>query len=191
MQYIASDAHFQHKNILNSEPGRSHYTDVTAMNEDIIAYWNAVVTNEDTVYFLGDAGLGSPTKVAERFARLNGNILFYPGNHDTTKILKAIEETCPRVTMMPYMTRMKFDGVQVFLSHFPADVGRRATLFSVHGHIHSNLGSTNQINVCMDNDFWDVPFGQPIPLDRVKAHILSLRDQLEQELYPERTEEPS
>jgi len=192
MLYALSDLHFFHKNILNFEPGRNHFANVDEMNEEIVTNWNNTVTNEDTIILDGDVGIGNPTKIAHMLARLNGNISLYPGNHDSTKILKAIEEHCPRVTIMPYMTRMKFHGVQAFISHFPVDVGRRATLFSIHGHIHSNQsGNDNQVNICTDNPYWGLKLGEPIPFERIQAHILEIRDRLEIELYSERTDRSS
>lgn len=68
--FFSSDLHFGHKNIIKycTRPFES----VEEMNKKLIENWNSVVTNDDTVFFLGDAGFGSVTKICECVKRLNG-----------------------------------------------------------------------------------------------------------------------
>lgn len=193
MEYILSDLHFCHKNILNFEPPRAHFQDVDQMNDTIVEHWNKTVTNEDTVHFVGDFGIGSPAKVVEQINRLNGKILLYPGNHDTTKIIKKIETDCPRVTIMPLMVKFKFSAMVAFISHYPVEIGVRPNLFSIHGHIHSNPSSMiTQLNICADNHAaWGTQFGEPIPFDRIKERMFEIREQIETTQKDERRNQPS
>lgn len=193
MEFILSDLHFCHKNILQFEPPRHHFKDVDEMNDTIVSNWNETVTNEDTVHFVGDFGIGNPSRVVEQVNRLKGKILLYPGNHDTTKILKAIEIHCPRVTIMPLMVKFKFSAMVAFLSHYPVEVGVRPNLFSIHGHIHSNNSSMiTQMNICTDNHAaWGVRFGEPIPFDRIKEKMLMIREDIETFQKTERQNRPS
>lgn len=193
MEFVLSDTHFCHKNILLFEPPRAHFETVEEMNDEIVSTWNSVVTNEDTVHFVGDFGIGSPTRVVEQINRLRGKILLYPGNHDNTKLLKKIETDCPHVTIMPLMVKLKFSGVVAFFSHYPVQIGIRPNLFSIHGHIHSiQSRMVTQINICTDNHAaWGTRFGEPIPLDRIKERILEIRETIEINQNKERRTRPS
>ena len=53
------------------------------MNETIIANWNKVVTDEDTIYVLGDFFMGMLDKIDAILPRLKGKIILIRGNHDT------------------------------------------------------------------------------------------------------------
>lgn len=77
MIYFTADTHFGHRNIIKycERP----FENVEQMNKALIDNWNARVTNDDTVYFLGDFCFGSP---ADYVPRLNGSIVFIKGNHD-------------------------------------------------------------------------------------------------------------
>lgn len=175
--YYTADPHLCHRNIVNIEPTRKQFVgNPEAMFETIIRNWNAVVTDEDVVNVIGDFGLGSAKKIAAYVARLNGKIRLWPGNHDSDKILRALEEV--GVEIMPLMTKMKVGHVLTYISHFPVEVGERENLCSLHGHIHGEDSSLiMQVNVGVDQD-WDVPFGQPIPEEKVFERILERSKQV-------------
>ena len=75
--YCISDTHFDHANIIKlcNRP----FANVDEMNEEMVRRWNSVVTPADTVYHLGDFAW----KRNEYWrSRLNGHIIWVPGNHD-------------------------------------------------------------------------------------------------------------
>ena len=78
--YITSDQHFFHKNIIDYE--NRPYSSVEEMNEDLITKWNSVVTDEDTVFCLGDFALSNKDNIIEIGNRLNGHKVLIKGNHD-------------------------------------------------------------------------------------------------------------
>ena len=80
MKYLISDTHFNHLNIIKycNRP----FETVEEMNEFIIQKWNNTISNDDTVYFLGDFCLGNREKVIELGHRLNGHKILILGNHD-------------------------------------------------------------------------------------------------------------
>lgn len=170
-EYYTADPHLCHRNIVNIEPTRKGFVgNPEEMFETIIRNWNAVVRPEDVVNVIGDFGLGSAKKIAAYVARLNGHIRLWPGNHDSDKIIQALEEI--GVEIMPLMTKMKVGHVLTYVSHFPMEVGERENLCSLHGHIHGEASRlTMQVNVGVDQD-WGVPFGQPIPKEKVFERIL-------------------
>ena len=54
--YLISDTHFNHnKDFVYKARG---FNSIEEMNEKIIENWNSVVTDEDTIYVLGDVIMG-------------------------------------------------------------------------------------------------------------------------------------
>ena len=53
MIYYIADMHFGHKNVLRFD--NRPFADTELMDEVLIHNWNERVTDEDTVYVLGDA----------------------------------------------------------------------------------------------------------------------------------------
>ncbi|MBQ7504699.1 MAG: metallophosphoesterase family protein [Ruminococcus sp.] len=80
MIYYIADMHFGHKNVIGFD-GRP-FADVELMDEVIINNWNERVTNEDTVYVLGDAFFKGEERSIEIMKRLNGHKRLIQGNHD-------------------------------------------------------------------------------------------------------------
>ena len=79
--FFTADTHFNHANIIKY-CGRP-FNDVEAMNEALIANWNAVVGADDVVYHLGDFMFGRTDQEFDLvFNRLNGKTIFITGNHD-------------------------------------------------------------------------------------------------------------
>lgn len=78
--FFSSDHHWGHANIIKycNRP----YTDAHEMNKDMIERWNAKVTKNDVVWYLGDFSM-NPSNVAAILERLNYKELhLVPGNHD-------------------------------------------------------------------------------------------------------------
>ena len=81
--FIISDLHLGHKNITQFEPCR-----LTAMRIDghdnhedwVIENWNEQVKEDEDVFILGDFSFKS---VANYISKLNGNLIFILGNHDS------------------------------------------------------------------------------------------------------------
>jgi len=81
--FIISDLHLGHKNILQFEPCRKDAMEKDGFDnheEWIIYNWNSVVKETDSVLVLGDFAFKG---VQEYINRLNGNIIFILGNHDS------------------------------------------------------------------------------------------------------------
>jgi calcineurin-like phosphoesterase family protein len=78
--YYTSDLHFGHANIIRfcDRP----FTDVSAMNSRLVQLWNETVTDDDTVWVLGDVALGPLDESLAHIGRLTGRKILVPGNHD-------------------------------------------------------------------------------------------------------------
>jgi calcineurin-like phosphoesterase family protein len=84
MRFFTSDTHFHHYNIIRycGRPFKDQYH----MNEILIANWNSVVGEGDTIYHLGDFAMGGVGRMTEIMQRLNGKKRFLKmGNHDKNK----------------------------------------------------------------------------------------------------------
>ena len=92
--WFISDTHFDHSNIIGycARP----FVDVVEMNNILVDNWNAIVKEQDKVYFLGDIGLGRHSKSKDYWLnKLNGEIVFILGDHDkdrkNTKLNEKLE----------------------------------------------------------------------------------------------------
>jgi calcineurin-like phosphoesterase family protein len=79
MIFFTSDLHGSHSNIIKycNRP----FFHVNEMKEALIANWNSKISNDDTVYCLGDFTF-SLDSVFEITPRLMGAKILVPGNHD-------------------------------------------------------------------------------------------------------------
>jgi len=194
MRFFTSDTHFGHANIIRycDRP----FKDVSHMNEAIIERWNSVVSNDDTVYHLGDVALGPWDQWDSVLTRLNGHKILIVGNHDRIfagESEKHRERFTPVYTqwfgaLLPDLTVDLENGHTVNLSHFPyeADHMDKARYMEfrlpdkgrtlIHGHTHldsvisrSNAG-TLQIHV--GQDAWDFT---PVSEDQIIALVEGLK----------------
>ena len=165
--YFTSDTHFWHKNLLNFE--KRPYSSIEEMTKDMVNKWNEQVKNEDTVYHLGDLSLGSYEQTKELLEGLNGNIILIKGNHDSSKHYKKINELGLLHEYHEVGTIMKYKKQQMWLTHYPFEIGLRPRKWSIHGHIHSEESVwDNQINVGVDSPhFKHKPFGELITIDEL------------------------
>ena len=80
MIYYIADMHFGHKNVLRFD--NRPFADTELMDEVLIHNWNERVTDEDTVYVLGDAFWKNEESSVKIIQRLNGHKHLIRGNHD-------------------------------------------------------------------------------------------------------------
>ena len=135
--FITSDTHFGHANILGFEPGSRPFKTIEEMNEKLIENWNGVVTENDTVYVLGDMFMGSLDLIDEIMPRLNGRKVLIRGNHDTNK---RVERYAPYVEAIHDLYNLKVGKQMYVLCHYPMREWFAKDHGSIHlyGHVHSN-----------------------------------------------------
>jgi calcineurin-like phosphoesterase family protein len=159
--FFTSDTHFGHGGAL----GLYHrpFPSVPAMNEAMIARWNATVGPEDEIWHLGDFAIKQPAAaVAEWLGRLDGKKHLVAGNNDPP-------ETTGQsgwASVVPY-AELSVDGVFLVLCHYPFRSWRRMTKGSVnlHGHCHGRLKpQPRQVDVGVDS--WDF---RPITVTEILA----------------------
>ena len=142
--FITSDIHFCHNKPFLYEP--RNFTSIEEMNEAIVERWNEVVKPNDTVYNLGDFAMNDVDAAISYIQRLNGNIIWIAGNHDSSMKIDKILGTCweQELSYAGYADMLKIHKFNFYLSHYPTltsnmdDIGLRHRVISLHGHTHQN-----------------------------------------------------
>ena len=179
-EWITSDYHFGHKNITGPEgfcTTRRHLKDAEEMNAALIAAHNAVVSNDDRTYHLGDLTVGlKPQQIHELLMQMKGSFIFILGNHDSQKAFKKLntfnyELPCGRMKYESFELvgkRLKANKKVYYLTHYPMGLGdKRLTLRNLCGHIHEDATTgINLLNVGIDStEIGERPFGEPLLLE--------------------------
>lgn len=169
--FFTSDTHFRHKNIISFESRK--VDSLEEMEDTIVTNWNNVVSEDDTVYHVGDFVFGNYAKWVEVLTRLNGHKILIQGNHDSSTVVKKLLKEGYLHELHEVGVKLKVEGYTMWLSHYPMEIGNRPKKYSVHGHIHSIPSRMlNQINVGVDSPLLrDKPFGQPITLEELVTLI--------------------
>ena len=131
--FFTSDTHFGHANILNLGDGRP-FDDIYDHNEGLISRWNQVVQPDDSVWHLGDVALGKIADTLPLVARLNGNKVLFPGNHDriSSAMSKSqnerfgpiysqyFEDIMPEIVQTRFSLNSGWDASELItVSHYP------------------------------------------------------------------------
>ena len=134
--YLTSDLHFNHdKEFIWKARG---FQSVGEMNETLIKNFNSVVSDEDTVYILGDCMMGSDIEKGLKYLdKLNGNKYLAIGNHDTDARIDAFEKA-NIFTDIQFGYRIKFKGKSYILTHYPTITanGEDMRTINLFGHTH-------------------------------------------------------
>lgn len=180
--YLISDLHFNSENII-------HYCNRPFQNAEharteMIRRWNERVTDDDTVYVLGDFIMGQPETVVPILRSLNGHIILVRGNHDTKRKL-AIYDQYPEKIRYQDIAYLQFGGLWWVMCHFPMTdesfldmvVQDNSEVVVVHGHTHDKDPFFTPRNHVF-NVSADVVDFAPVPITamhaKVKDHFVSL-----------------
>ena len=151
--YVTSDTHFGHANVIKYS--NRPYAHVDEMDEALIENWNSRVKPTDTIFHLGDFSFKDP---AQYLRRLQGKIIYLPGNHDQMFYKnKSLLDRFENAAMLHEVTK-RIDGVKFNLTcEIKYDDGNRGGLIvlnhyanlvwnkshhgaiHLHGHSHGSL----------------------------------------------------
>ena len=175
--YFTSDLHFGHRNVLRfcNRP----WTDEKEMGPALIANWNAVVSDNDIVFVLGDTFWFNDSRAIKKtLSQLKGKTIYIiPGNHDEfehyPRIILCHDVVCCWVTQDGRKKR------EIWMSHYPMMTWphRENGALQFFGHIHSNPDRDegvdqdlplhwNQADVGCD--YWDY---KPVQLEELEGLI--------------------
>lgn len=132
MIYYISDMHFGHNNVMQYD--NRPFDNIMQMDEALINNWNARVSDEDTVYVLGDAFFNGKERCLEILCQLKGHKHLIKGNHDRDKGRLGQEwdsiQDYAEITDGEYF---------VLMSHYPMMFYNRQHDGAVmlYGHVHN------------------------------------------------------
>jgi calcineurin-like phosphoesterase family protein len=135
--WFTSDLHLFHKNIITycNRP----FTSIEEMHEKLIANWNLVVKDEDTIWILGDLSLRSSDKVAVILRQLKGYKNLVTGNHDlpVIKIRNEFVDICQYKELNYTIVE---NSQKIVLCHYPFATwnGAHRGSWCLHGHSHGS-----------------------------------------------------
>ena len=132
MIYYISDLHFGHKNVLRFD--NRPFADADLMDKVLINNWNERVTEDDTVYVLGDAFWKNEEGSVSIMHRLNGHKHLIQGNHD--RVHGRLRFHWESITEY---AEINDNGRYVILSHYPIMFYRNQHYGSImlYGHVHN------------------------------------------------------
>ena len=132
--YIA-DWHHSHVNSIRFD--NRPYNNVYEMNEDLIRRWNSVVSNDDTVYILGDMFWCNVSQALPVLDQLNGKKILVKGNHDRcndSRFRSKFEK------IVDYL-EIEDNGRRVVLCHYPIPCFKNHFYgwYHLYGHVHTSF----------------------------------------------------
>ena len=156
MIFVTADQHLFHKNIIHMK-GRP-FSSVDDMTDNLVANWNRVVTDADTVYVLGDfIGKEAVDKkqIVEIGNSLYGHKILLKGNHDKKYLLASIFEW---VYNPGHIVQIEYEGTVFLLNHWLANMtvaGDFPERLYLHAHQHNKTGY-NVVNYYFRRPYFDV-----------------------------------
>lgn len=145
MDYVTSDQHFGHRNIIEYE--QRPFKDVSQMSNILIRKWNGTVSKSDKVFVLGDFSFFPFSLTHNILSCLNGHKILICGNHDKGRSAN-------------WWKRAGFDEVYRYpivykrcyiFSHEPVYIDSSSPFINIHGHLHGQIiDNDNYINIGVD-----------------------------------------
>lgn len=137
MDYFISDLHLGHKNVLKFD--NRPFQTIQEHDSTIARNWCDKVSNEDTVYLLGDISWITPNKTKEILQNIPGKKVWILGNHDHK--LKNNQELRKEFEEITDYKEIKLpDGKYLILCHYPILCFKNHMRGSYHfyGHVHNS-----------------------------------------------------
>ena len=129
MIFYVADTHFSYEPLVESRG----FGSAAQMDEALIENWNNTVSDEDTVYLVGDIGYNEGYVPCEILDRLKGRKHLIRGNHDTryenAQLLYRYFET------VTDFLEIDDGNTHILLSHYPLLYNKRG--YMIHGHLHN------------------------------------------------------
>ena len=132
MIYYIADNHFGHKNVIRFD--NRPFADTVLMDEVLVHKWNERVTEDDTVYILGDCFWKNEENSVKLIQRLKGHKHLIRGNHDRVHgRLRFYYESIEHYAEINDNDRL------VILCHYPIPFYKNQHYGAVmlYGHVHN------------------------------------------------------
>lgn len=139
--FLTSDTHFGHSNIIRycNRP----FKDIEEMNEILIENWNKVVSDDDTVFHLGDFAFGGFPLWERVRSRLKGHITLIRGNHEHKQNLQNDARLANMFDEVTFQKVIKVENNVIYLNHFPfLCYPWKNNVWQAFGHLHTGPNAT-------------------------------------------------
>lgn len=183
-EFITSDLHLSHNNIWKPDYASRPVSSTEEMNEMLISNWNEVVSQNDTVYVLGDVCMGKIAESLPLCELLQGHKVLVFGNHD--RMFRPKNDNQFHKWMTEYsqyfesITNEMVWNDRLLFNHFPysgdshdedrylSSRPQKSRLWLCHGHTHQKefLSGEKSIHIGIDAE---VANYSPIPIEKVVA----------------------
>ena len=156
MIYFTADPHFFHAKIIRM--CERPFENLSEMHSTLISNWNAVVSNRDDIYILGDfIYKGNGSQANEILRKLNGKKYLIKGNHEKYLNDSAFDSSAYE-RIKDYHV-LDYKDSRFVLFHYPILEWEHYHRKTVHlyGHIHNNKHQHPEdraINVGVDNNYF-------------------------------------
>ena len=132
--FITSDLHIGHdRDFLYSPRG---FNNIYEHDLELVKNWNSRITDDDTVYILGDIMLNDVEYGRNIFNQLAGSKIIILGNHDTDAKINFYPQL-RGVIDVKYADMLRVGKRHFYLSHYPMCIGCRKYLYNLCGHVHT------------------------------------------------------
>lgn len=154
-EFITSDTHFFHKNILKYTERHKHFSTIDDMVWEFVKRWNEKIHKDAVVYHLGDFAFAKTEKIHYLLSHLNGKIRLLYGNHDKPMKKSGLPDRFDWVK--EYHESKCPDGTLVVMCHYPLLSWNKKHYGSIHlhGHCHTKINHLNtdqkRFDVGVDN----------------------------------------
>lgn len=114
MIFYTSDLHFGHDNVIRFD--KRPFADVEEMDQYIITRWNERVSEDDTVYILGDICHRNSRDSSWYLKQLKGHKILILGNHDNPILKNKSARIC--LDKVDKMMQVVDENRQITLCHY-------------------------------------------------------------------------
>lgn len=144
--FVTADLHIGNESIITHRGFKSS----SEYHSTLIKKWNETVSDDDTVYILGDIGEDILIATENVIKALNGHKYWVLGNHDTHKLVDRVGYLFDGISATE---SVKIGREYVVLTHIPI---HESMLFhfkyNVHGHVHEDtIKHPRYVNVSIEN----------------------------------------
>ena len=136
--YFIADLHFGHANCLAFD--NRPFMTIEEHDETLIKNWNNTVTDNDTVWILGDISWHGAEKTIEIFKQLKGHKNLCIGNHDS-KLMKCTQLRVLFEEIVNYKELYLDNKNGIVLCHYPIVCYNKHFYgwYHLYGHVHTSF----------------------------------------------------
>ena len=133
-QFYIADWHYNHANCIAFD--NRPFKNVQEMNDELIKRWNSVVSENDTVYILGDMFWCNCKDALPVLDQLHGSKVLIKGNHD--RVNGQVRNHFENITS--YDEIVLNGNKHIVLCHFPVLFFNRHRYgsYMLYGHVHNS-----------------------------------------------------